>query len=207
MIRYDAHSDRYAFTDPATTRKSGFGGIELSDERGSFLRPRLLWKPKDLLTVHIQIAKSQSPRNATVARLQELDTFIARDKLHLSVLEKGKVTWLDSIDIGLNEIDAPRTVRRPAWNAWQFKQRSMLSHFVDLMHERRGDGHRALPNGFEMRIECKYDFDEQSWTLYRLREGRAKPNTAQEAADIIQQIERCPEMSDIIAVFADDAEK
>merc|ERR1712228_1017704 len=125
---------------------------------------------------------------------REMDSFIDFDMLHLYVIDDdGRELWFNSIDMGQNEEQ-----QQTPWNPWHLKQRSTFSHFVSTLNKsKRNDNYTHFI------VECNYDFDKNSWSLFKLQPQLSLPSTLKMAQDLISRIEECIDVNGIIQTLAE----
>jgi len=208
LYENDLNDDGYFYTDPITGFKTKNDGLEFIPEHNGYMMQndesgievQRAWKPKELLTVNVKVIRVSKPSyNYGNNRDKEMDSFIDFDKLHLYIYNESKTgskdLWFNSIDMGQNEINQKK---RPFWNKWHVKQRSNLNHFISSYKEKRNE---SFVDSFI--VECNYDFQQKSWSLYKLKLNENKACNVQKSQDIISRMEECIEMKDLVQTLSD----
>eukprot|EP01084_Bolivina_argentea_P256296 431450_1 len=196
----------YFFTDPTTGIKTKNDGILFIPEINSYLITNdddkkcdnvlMIWKPKDLLTINVAIGKEISEKEKKTVTILQYDQFIAFDKLNLFIRDEtqNKDVWFNAINMGEN--DEIESTKPPFWNSWHLKQRSKLNEIVSNLQEIKQIGNM---NYFI--VECNYDFNQQSWSLFKLKNDLTKPSSVAIAQDVIARMEEYIEINDIATLL------
>eukprot|EP01084_Bolivina_argentea_P025080 46665_1 len=180
----------YYYTNPQTGIKRKSEGILFIPQNQNYLMNRensptqKIWKPVHLLTVDIKIVKCNPNANANA---NDMDQFIDGDKLDMFVTNDDKDVWFNAIDMGRNDLNDGVTPT-PFWNQWHLKQRSTLSSFLS----------QSPSTNNQLIVKCNYDFNAQSWSLFKLKLDAKKPSALKSAQDIISQMEEYLKITDLI---------